>query len=218
MERRFLGLMVAGAVIVLALSSMLVPDIRAATPDDRDILMRVLGGTAEIAADKAYKTADVYFHAGQTGDHHHHEEEVQPSVTKLPLLGWIERMHGESAPKEHRHLSGEEEKECLPWFLAAVRLNPRHIDAWRVGAYWYYRTGEPSRAEDFISEAISRNPQDYRLYLDRGILYHRLQEWEKSVRDLESARQLWKTLSDESEKDLHAIDLYSSYGRSQMQD
>ena len=129
----------------------------------------------------------------------------------------VKRLHGETAPRAHRHLQGEEEKELLPWFVAAVRLNPHHIEAWRTGSYWFYRTGDSQRAEEFIREGICHNPKDYRLYLDRGILYHRLHRWQDAVRDLEVARELWRNDSEDAPFELRAIGTYLRDSRERLQ-
>ncbi len=214
MDRWPIRLVVAGAVIAILLSSVLVPRLKARDPHEPDILLQVLGGTADFAAEQAYREADTYFHAGfkcECPDRasHSHEECVErhPSA-HLPLLNVIARLHGETAPKVHRHLEGEEEKEILPWFMAAVRLNPRHIDAWRAGSYWFHRTGDPERAEEFISEGIRRNPNDYRLYLDRGILHYRVRNWGKAVADLQHAWLLWRNNSEDAPCERRAIRTY----------
>ena len=215
MDRWLPKIVIAGAIAILIFSSMLVPRLRSANPQDRDVVIQVLGGTADFAAEKAYREADIYFHAGfdcecpDEQEDHHVDHEVKASDTvSLPLLKAIEHLQGEAAPRIHKHLQGNEEKEVLPWFIAAVRLNPHRIDAWRVGSYWFYRTDNGHRAVDFISDGIRRNPGDYRLYLDRGILYHRLGEWDNAIKNLETARRLWKNDSEDSPYELRAIRTY----------
>jgi tetratricopeptide (TPR) repeat protein len=214
MDRQPVWMVLVGGVIALILSSILVPSLKAANPQNADILTQILGGTTDFAADQAYREADVYFHAGFRehdpceGLAGYSEGTESPAIqvnSGLPLVGLVRRLHGEMAPKAHRHLQGEEEKELLPWFIAAVRLNPHHAEAWRVGAYWFYRTGDLQRAEDFLREGILHNPDDYRFYLDRGIFYHRIRKWDKSVTDLETAEKLWKDDSEDAPYDLKAI-------------
>jgi tetratricopeptide (TPR) repeat protein len=210
-------MVVIGGMTALLLASVLVPGLRASGPQKSDLLVQVLGGTTEFVADKAFLEADVYFHGGQSGGcliHGHHEhagdEHESQDGAQLPLKDVVSYLHGETAPKVHKHLAGEQEKELLPWFVAVVRLNPHHIDAWRTGSYWFYRTGDSKRAEEFISEGMRRNPGDYRLYLDRGILEYRLRNWEKAVSDLDTAERLWKNDSSDAPSDLRAIGLYRS--------
>lgn len=202
----------AGGIISVLLASVLVPGLRAASPQNTDVLVQVMGGTTELAAEKAYRDADVYLHAGVTGGN----LAGNRKPGQLPLMGLVRRLHGETAPKAHRHLQGDDEKELLPWFMVAVRLNPRHMDAWRDGSYWFYRTGDSHRAEEFISDGVRCNPRDYRLYLDRGILYHRLKKWESSVRDLETAQKLWKNSSQDAPFDRKAIRIYLNDSRKHL--
>ena len=203
-----------GAILILLLTSLLVPQMKAANPQSGDVLVQVLGGTADFAAQQAYHEAEVYYHAGfkgycpEHGGHSEHHETEGGEPLQLPLLDMVKRLHGEAAPKIIRHIEGEEEKELLPWFIAAVRLNPHFIDAWRTGAYWFYRTDNGHRAIGFISDGIRRNPDDYRLYLDRGILYHRVGEWGNAIKDLETAKKLWKNDSEDSTYELRAIKTY----------
>jgi tetratricopeptide (TPR) repeat protein len=206
----------------LVLASVLAPTLKAANPQEPDILLQFLGGTADLAAEKAYHTADVYFHAGITEEcpvHHgsHDVRSHQHADSPPPLLRVIERLHGQTAPKKIRHIQGVEEKELLPWFAAAVRLDPRHIEAWRTGSYWFFRTGDSQRAEVFISDGIRRNPKEYRLYLDRGILYHRLKKWKKAVSDFETAGWLWKNDAEDSRFDRRGIRIYLEDARKQLE-
>ncbi|MHB1001311.1 MAG: tetratricopeptide repeat protein [Armatimonadota bacterium] len=206
-------LLITGMVSVI-LAWILIPVLKASTPQSTDILMQVLGGTAGLAADGAYREADVYFHGGAmdecTGDEHKgHENHINDGVdASLPLASIIRNLQVQVAPKEDKHLAGEEEKEMLPWFIVAVRLNPHHVEAWRTGSYWIYRTGGHDKAIEFITNGIKNNQGDYRLYMDRGILHHRSKEWQKSVVDLTVAKRLWKNNSEDAPYDKRAIDTF----------
>jgi tetratricopeptide (TPR) repeat protein len=213
MDKLPVRLAVAGGLVALVLSSVLVPKFRAASPPNSDILVQVLGGTADLAADQAYREADVYFHGGRKAEGRHTESD-DLSEARLPLLGYVKRLQGEAAPRDHRHLGGTEEKEVLPWFEVTVRLNPHHVEAYSTGSYWYFRTGDRKRALEFVSAGIRQNPDDYRLYFDRGIIYYRLKSWDGAIRDLQTARRLWKNLNEDSPLDLKAIGRYLGYAAS----
>lgn len=210
MEKLPVRLAIAGGLIALVLSSVLVPKFKAANPRNSDILVQVLGGTADLAADQAYQEADVYFHGGIRAESHHIEGDDRSHV-QLPLLGYVKRLQGEAAPRTHRHLGGAEEKEILPWFEVATRLNPHHVEAYSTGSYWYSRTGDPKRSLEFVSAGIRNNPDDYRLYFDRGIIHYHLKNWDSAIRDLQTARRLWKNLNEDSPYDLKAIGRYLGY-------
>ncbi|MCL6629525.1 MAG: hypothetical protein K6U00_07990 [Armatimonadetes bacterium] len=218
MDRWLPRLVLIAASGTLLLSMILSPAIRAANPRNADVLTQVLGGTTELVAEKAYREADVYFHAGivvprhsrdwDGGDSHASYPVPDQRRIDLPFNSLMNYLHSQTAPKEHRHLEGAEEKEVLPWFVTAVRLNPHLIEAYSDGCYWFYRCGDTRMAEKFITEGIRRNPQSYRLYLDRGILYHRLEKWKEAAGDLERALKLWKNNSEDAPYDLRAIKTY----------
>jgi tetratricopeptide (TPR) repeat protein len=215
------------------------PAIKAANPKTSDILTQILGGTTELVAEKAYREADVYYHAGMVGyrpcrhngceNHEHHDsldvqdhdehfrsDYLQQKKFTLPLANVVDYLHGQTAPRVHRHLQGSEEKEVLPWFVVAVRLNPHLIDAYSDGCYWFYRCGDVQMAERFITEGIRHNPKNYRLYLDRGILYHRLRRWKAAISDFEKALDLWQNNSEDAPYDLRAIRTYLRHSKEQL--
>ena len=215
---------IASLVLLLALSCIMVPQFRAANPQSADMLVQVMGGTAELAGNQAYQEADVYFHAGtqmkcthEGGSAKCEENDCHQlrnsEMDYLPFHSWFQRMQASSAPQIHRHLAGAENKEILPWFVVSTRLNPHLVEAWSTGTYWFYRTGDVKRSEQFVCDGIRNNPTDYRLYFDRGVLYYHLQQWDKAVRDLHTAHRLWKNLDEDSPLDLQAIRRYTGYAQ-----
>jgi|GEM_PF-2183971 len=213
MERWLPHFALAGVVLAYIMASVLTPRVKAANPQTGDVLTQVLGGASAIAADSAFEQADVYYHAGVR------EEDESPklstsSARDLPLLGLVRSLQKNTVPKEVRHLERKDEKELLPWFHAAVRLNPHHIEAWCVGTYWYYRVGEYGQAEAFASEGIRRNPSEYKLYLERGVLFARLGQYKRALSDLEKAKSLRPPKSREFE--WAAVDAYLGYVKAKL--
>ncbi len=196
---------VLGAVAFL-LAGSIVTQTGASDQPESDVLVRLFGGTAEIASQTAMDQADLYLHAGvgHTCDECEHHE----VTLSLPLHGVMNRLHGQIAPTGDKHIQGADEKELLPWFMIAARLNPQNVEAWLDGAYWLFRTGQFRESEQFITEAIKNNPEDHRVYLERGILYHRLQRWNEAARDLETSIRRYKKLTDESPFELKAARIY----------
>lgn len=199
-------------IVIFLMAWFLAPILKAATPQSTDILMQVLGGTADVASSSAYREADVYFHGGMMNEQFEEEDKTHvrhstiPSyVDELPYGTYYYFLQAQIVPQVHKHLEGNEAREMLPWFILASRLNPHNIDAWRVGSYWFFRTNEYSKAFSFISDGISKNPSDYRLYYDRGILYHRVKLWNKAINDLNKANSLWKNDSEDSPYDKRGI-------------
>ena len=224
MDKCPLWMMLIALILMLVLSAILVPSLKAEGPQNADILTQILGGTRDLVAEGAYQEADIYLHAGyncecpdEKHDHHHIEKPAQAEThADLPLMNLVRYLHGEMSPRIHRHLEGKEEKELLPWFVIAVRMNPHYIEAWRTGTYWYYRTGDSRRAEELINDGIKQNPSDYSLRLERGILYHRLKKWNSAVEDLEVAQKLWKNNSEDAPYDLKAIRTFLKDSRERM--
>ena len=64
MNRWLPGVVVVTAILVLLMTTLLIPQLRSENPQDPDVLIRVLGGTADFAAEQAYREAEIYFHAG----------------------------------------------------------------------------------------------------------------------------------------------------------
>ena len=208
MESREFKLILIACLVAWALSGIIGLETRASDRQESDMLVRFFGGTAEIASQSALDQADLYLHAGtarECPDEHEHQAE---HVDTLPLQGLVRKLHGQTAPTEHKHIKGAEDKELLPWFVIAARLNRHNVEAWLDGTYWFYRTGQSNRAERFINEAIEYNPTDHRVYLERGVLYHRLKRYDEAASDLENAIKFYKRLSDESPYELKAARIY----------
>jgi hypothetical protein len=207
---------IGGGILAFILASSISSNLRASTSSGQDMVVQVLGGTASMVADKAYQEADVYYHAGVTcancpdrvnrnGLLLHAVE--QPGIPR-PLSHLLDAMHHVTAPTVHRHIQGADEKEVLPWFIVATHLDPHHMDAWLTGTYWFYRTGEIDRAKQFILDGVRHNPTDYRVHMERGILFYRLKQWQVAEGEMKLARQLWRKINEDSEYDKRAIGLY----------
>ncbi|MHB1458210.1 MAG: tetratricopeptide repeat protein [Armatimonadota bacterium] len=210
-------------IAILLMAWFLAPILKAATPQSADILMQVLGGTADVASSGAFRQADVYFHGGVMNEQFKEEDRTQVKhstipayVDQLPYGAYYYFLQTQIVPQVHKHLDGDEAREMLPWFILAARLNPHNIDAWRVGSYWFFRTNEYSKAFSFISQGIKKNPSDYRLYYDRGILYHKIKLWQKALIDFEKADSLWQNNSEDAPYDKHGIAIFQKDTRNNL--
>lgn len=214
MELREFRVIFVACLVAWILSGLIGLDTRASDRQEADVLVRLFGGTAEIASQSAMDRADLYLHAG-TGYVCHHED-VDEQAHSLPLQAVVTSLHGATAPATHKHIEGAEEKELLPWFIIAARLNPHNVEAWLDGTYWFYRTGQSAQAERFAAEAVRNNPVDHRVYLERGILHHRMKRYEKAETDLMTSIKLYRTLSDESPFELKAARIYLRDSRERL--
>jgi len=173
-----------------------------------DLLYKIFGETKKILSVQAYITGDEYFHGGvsryfieeskrvkcmqiehathEYDDHaceceHHnkylHKEDEVAGISRFNILPYVgEIVH----VGKHIHLRGEEEKEMLPWFRYAVRLDPQNIEAYRLGGYWVgRRMGKVDEGIKFLKEGILHNPGSWKLYAQLADIYF----WEKEDYD-----------------------------------
>ena len=179
-----------------------------------DLLYKIFGETRKILSMQAYIAGDEYFHGGVSRyfmeesekikcmyiertrhehEHEHHnkhlhkEDEVM-GISKFNILPYVgEIVH----VGKHIHLMGEEEKEMLPWFRYAVRLDPQNIKAYRLGGYWVGRhMGKADEGIKFLKEGILHNPGSWELYAQLADIYF----WEKEDYD-EALLNYEKTLT-----------------------
>ena len=94
---------------------------------------------------------------------------------------------------QHRHLSGMENKETLPWFYYAVKLNPHHIKAYVIGAYCMWMDLEKTdEAMVFLKEGLRHNPDSWEIYAEIGTIYYKKKEdYQKAVIHYEKAREFF---------------------------
>jgi len=131
-------------------------------------------------------------------EHHdkytHKEIDKHISVSKFNILPYI----GETIKVgKHIHLHGEEEKEMLPWFYYAVRLDPKNVDAYALGGYWVAsRIGQVDEGIKFLREGISNNPEAWQIYSQLGRIYF----WEKEdyAQALENYSKAYMLMTDEN--------------------
>ena len=103
----------------------------------------------------------------------HEEKGKQIGVSKFNILPYIGEL---TKIGEHVHLHGEEEKELLPWFYYAVRLDPHNIEAYTIGGYWVAsRLDRVDEGIDFLQEGLSNNPGTWQICEQLGRIYF----WDK---------------------------------------
>jgi len=178
---------------------------------DKDVLSRVFGELRTYLSSSSYTNADIYFHGGlydfheecslftpahisshhekEGGDHDDHADGHHPQKRTLnPLLKIAEKI----SITRHRHLSGNEEKELLPWILYSVKLNPKNEKAYVIGGYWLgMRLNKIDEAINFLNEGIKNNPASWDLYLMLGEIYLiRLRDYQNARIYLEKAKDL----------------------------
>ena len=178
---------------------------------DKDILSRVFGELRTYLSSASYINADIYFHGGlydfhencslftpahisshnekENDGHEGHAHGHHPQKETLnPLLKIADKI----SITEHRHISGNEEKEILPWMLYAVKLNPKNEKAYVIGGYWLgMRLNKTDEAISFLHDGIKNNLESWDIYLMLGEIYLvNLKDYQNAKIYLEKATDL----------------------------
>lgn len=122
-----------------------------------DVLSVAFGDARRAISQAMERRADVYFHGGinpddvcrhsratGAGTAHRADSERDP-------WSWINRRI--RAPEVDRHLKQDRVVELMPWFWAAVRMNPQNVPAWTEAAYV---AGHLMRKPDLQMEILAR--------------------------------------------------------------
>ena len=147
------------------------------------IFYKTFGDFREYLSDLSYLQADAYFHGKgqrckkencaktlneQTHQYEHHSEHISPKNETNPLLNISQAM----TINKHRHLSGKEQKEILPWFYFAIKLNPHNKSAYTLGGFWLAnRLNKTDEAINFLKQGLEANPNSWEIYSELGGIY-----------------------------------------------
>ncbi len=156
--------------------------------DDREAALFPFAG--EDAAESAAPLVDHCDHDHHDGHAQHHED----SRRREHGGDWWIRINRRLKPRGHRHLHGRrEEREILPWLWAAVKVDPKHIDAYLDGAYFLAeRLGRPDEGLRMLDEGLRHNPGSVRIYFARGtMLFHRFDDREGAFSTFAQGREAW---------------------------
>ena len=154
------------------------------TPDT-SILDRVFGATRVLLGDHFYLEADRYFHLGVGHTHEHMYEGA--------FHRWAEAIQ----PVGHVHPRNHEINEILPWLRMATALDPHNVEAFLNAAFWISGQGKRrDLAEKIFFEAQRYNPDDYRIFQEKGLFYVREKEDQKAIHALDMAARLWPSRQD----------------------
>jgi tetratricopeptide (TPR) repeat protein len=195
---------------------------------NKDILFRAFGEFRDFISDVSFLKADVYFHGGihemsgcEAAPHRqslHAEKEgkqsdpirhidgggrVQGDLETGASLGVLLDLGRLIRITEHRHLSGNEEKEIMPWIHYAVRLDPQNELAYSVGGFWLARRlGRADEAIKFLKEGLAANPDSWEICKTLGEVYFFTKEdYVNAKAYLERAKELgYREKMDETEK------------------
>jgi len=193
------GLLAIAVGLVLALGRTLSVCFEGRLPQvpGEDVVALVLGDARLEISRTLEDKADEYFHGGvrnvnctiqseaeehahegpSHGDADHDHDAAHAAGTKAggDLWQWIDgRVHEQT----HKHLTGDQTVELLPWLWAATRLSPKNRRAYENGAYVLaYMLEKPDEAVRLLEEGIRKNPESPELILSLGeMLLNRLHD------------------------------------------
>jgi tetratricopeptide (TPR) repeat protein len=170
------------------------------------LLVALFGDSRRLFANHFFAKADAYFHGGfypgifdqpMREDHSHLTQEGNEREEKEDKGGHHDEDNFLGAPRDiidkfgrnfyftqHRHLSGGNEREMLPWIRLAADLDPQSPDTYITGGYWLRRLKRPQEAEAFLREGLYANPDSYEILLALGRLYFEDKHEPKTARNL----------------------------------
>jgi hypothetical protein len=175
------------------------------------LLDQILGEARMMISDGMILKADEYFHGGvrisdctHADDHaenhlalpgtaHTHAEEhdaQQPEAPPRDLWNWVNtRIH----VAEHRHMDGDQARELIPWYWAAVRMDRRNVQAYLLCASVISQElRRPAEALRILEEGIRNNPGDAELEIDAGCIHlNRLHDSSAALACFERAHAKW---------------------------
>ncbi len=136
-----------------------------------DPLTRLAGGAAEAVGDTVFLKADSYYHGG-VDEHAEDEDEALhaqaghiENAPAPPAGDWIARVNGRIHEHSHYHLTPDQQKEMLPFFSLALKLDPRNVEAVLTTAYWLERQlGKPEEARKVLEKGALDNPDAWEIH------------------------------------------------------
>lgn len=158
------------------------------------LLIALFGDSRRMFANEFFAKADAYFHGGfypgifdqpmreghahmtEAGNEHEEQEEREGHHDEDEnFLGKprdiIDKFGRNFYFTQHRHLTGGNEREMLPWIKLAADLDPQNPETFVTGAYWLRRLKRPKDAEAFLREGLASNPDSFEILTELGRLY-----------------------------------------------
>lgn len=162
-----------------------------------DVLSVAFGDARRAISQSMEQRADVYFHGGINPDdlcrHSHTTGEAAPhrADSGRDPWSWINRRI--RAPEVDRHLKQDRVVELMPWFWAAVQVNPRNIPAWTEAAYVAgHMMKDPDLQMEILARAREANPASVALALEQARAIYRMGKGDVAAAEqaFEEARRL----------------------------
>jgi tetratricopeptide (TPR) repeat protein len=146
-----------------------------AKPKDREHLS---GGEEHEAVHQ--HDANCKHEAGEVDPESAHYKEMDKGKPR----DWVEAFGRHFTVTTHKHLSGGNEREMLPWLRLSAELDPQHVETYTVAAYWLGNIGKTQEAEDFLRLGLRNNPDSYEILFELAQLLERVKKDDFRARNL----------------------------------
>lgn len=175
------GIIAALSAFSFSLAAVLTTDASFAPRDGGSLVGRILGESRQAVGGSLCVEADRYFHHGV------------PHKTKAASIGFIQRLADEVQLRTPEHLSGDEIHEMMPWLRFATRMDPHNMDAYLSAAFWVVQEREENlrQALNILEEARRNNPFDYRVPMQRGLIFLQYGNRDGAAQAFDTALKLW---------------------------
>jgi tetratricopeptide (TPR) repeat protein len=175
------GLILGVWILAFTLANRIFISLPPDTSDQESPLFRLLNaGRVEIGAD-LYRRADLYFHKGVAFSR-------PPPMKGDPFRKLLDVV----APETVVHLGGQNIREIMPWLRFTTRIDPHHVEAFLVTAFWLSEEAHrPDVAHEVLREGLRLNPGAYAIYLGRGKLYLRQKNTTAALQSFTAALRCW---------------------------
>ncbi len=147
-----------------------------AKPKDREHLS---GGGEEQGSEHQH-TANCQHEAGEVDPESEHYKEMDKGKPR----DWVEAFGRRFTVNTHKHLSGGNEREMLPWLRLSAELDPQRLETYTVAAYWLANIGKTQEAEDFLRLGLRNNPDSYEILFELAQLLERAKKDDFRARNL----------------------------------
>jgi tetratricopeptide (TPR) repeat protein len=148
------------------------------------LFYKTFGEFREYLSDLSYLQADAYFHSKgrnceqglEAHDEYAVETKHQHALPELAIKqifpNHLLNISQAIQINGHRHLSVNEQKEIIPWFYYAIKLNPHNESAYCIGGFWLANhLGKIDEAIEFLKQGLEHNPDSWKICAELGETY-----------------------------------------------
>lgn len=168
-------------VFILSCSAFIRQDNAGLQVPGSSFFLNMLGSARIALSAHFYDIAETYFHRGKA--------RLVPQAFHDSIF---QRMSANIHPQIHQHRAGEDTREIMPWLWLATRTDPTRIDQYIAASFWLSRElHRNDLALSVLQEAKWRNPFQYRVLLEEGVLFLHENKRESATQAFNAALAFW---------------------------